>query len=181
MIKGGIECRPPDPPDFPFKYKHPHLPIRNSYEGVFEDSYWDNWTVNEYDPKVDCWPDWRKLITMAQAAGYQKQDKIARAVEILKHGADLGCHGTARLPSTVKNSRSVWQEGNGPKVADTLQDWVCKGIAFGPFKHSQMPFTDYKTNPISVKPKPKGKIRICNDLSAPHDITPNQGLPSSVN
>ena len=181
MIKGGIERRPPDPPDSPFKYKHPHLPIRDSYEGVFEDSYWDNWTVNEYDPKVDCWPDWRKLIAAARAAGYQRQDKIARAVEILKHGADLGCYGTARLPSTVKNSRSVWQEGNGPKVADTLQDWVSKGIAFGPFKPSQMPFPDYKTNPISVKPKPRGKIRICNDLSAPHDIAPNQGLPSSVN
>ena len=181
MIKGGIEARPPDPPDFPFKFKSPHLPIRASYEGTFEDAYWDKWETNEYDPGVDSWPDWRKLIEVAQAAGYQRHGMISRAVSILKNGADLGCHGTARLPSTVKNSRSVWEGQNGPKVADTLQDWVCKGIVFGPFTPSRMPFSDYKTNPVSVKPKPKGKIRICNDLSAPHDIEPDQGLPSSVN
>ena len=181
MIKGGIEPRPPNPPEFPFKFKYPHLPLRASYEGTFEDAYWDKWEVNEYNPEVDCWPDWRKLIEVAQAAGYQRQGMISRAVSILRNGADLGCHGTARLPSTVKNSRSIWSDNNGPKVADTLQDWVCKGIAFGPFKSSEMPFNDYKTNPISAKPKPKGKIRICNDLSAPHDIEPNLGLPSSVN
>ena len=31
MIKGGIEPRPPNPPEFPFKFKYPHLPLRASY------------------------------------------------------------------------------------------------------------------------------------------------------
>ena len=181
MTRAGATGRPDEVITPEYNYKYKHLPILASYEGTFPEEYWSHWDKNPYNPAVLSWADPDKLLHEAQTSEYQNTKRLAKAVEMLRHGATLGTTGNSRLPSTVRNSRSVWSEGAGPKVADTLQDWVKKGIVFGPFKPEEMPFTAFKSNPLSVKPKPRGKIRLCMDLSAPHDVDPSSNLPNSVN
>ena len=44
-----------------------------------------------------------------------------------------------------------------------------------------MPFEEYKVSPMSVRPKPGGKIRLIVDLSSPHGVPSDSDLPNSVN
>ena len=178
MIKNGILEQVVPEPDLPYPYKY-DLPREKSYARTLPDSYWSNWTKNPYTEDVLSWISWRKLEEEAKGVEYPNVGKLNRVVDILKNGASLGCVGTGRLPSRVRNSVSVQE--NGSKVADQLQDWVKSGIVAGPFTDEEMPFPEFKVNPMSVAPKPGGKIRIILDLSAPHGIPLDSPLPNSVN
>ena len=181
MTIAGTSEKPEEVITPDYKYKYKQLPILESYEGTFPEEYWSHWDTNPYNPAVKSWVDPDKLLHEAQTSDYQDTNRLAKAVEMLRNGATLGTTGNSRLPSSVRNSRSVWEQGAGPKVADTLHDWVTKGIVFGPIKPENMPFKEFKSNPLSVKPKPRGRIRLCMDLSAPHDADPDSNLPTSVN
>ena len=54
----------------------------------------------------------------------------------------------------------------GDRVADSLQDWVKEGIAWGPLLPEEMPWPDYIVNPMQVKLKPNGKARIIINMSS---------------
>ena len=144
----------PDPP-FPYKYD---LPLMRNYNRPLPDEYWGLWPVNEYSAEVSSWISWNELDKWAQRVSYPDKGKLRKVERILVHGALLGCEGTGRLPSSVQNSPSV--AANGSKVADTLMDWVKMGIVYGPFRQSEIPFEEYKVSPMSVAPKPGGKIRL---------------------
>ena len=130
MTIAGASERPDEVITPDYKYKYKQLPILESYEGTFPEEYWSHWDTNPYDPAVMSWVDPDKLLYEAQTSDYQDTNRLAKAVEMLRNGATLGTTGNSRLPSSVRNSRSVWEHGAGPKVADTLHDWVTKGIVF---------------------------------------------------
>ena len=180
MIKAGLEGRPEDPIIPPYKYKYPNLGVLNNYNGNFSENFWDKWITNPYTNEVNSWINWYALEWHIKATGYQDFRKIAKTRSILLEGASLGCDlQTARMPTWGKNSHTVAK--NGRKFADTLQDWCAMGIVAGPIRMGEMPFNEFKVSPMSVAPKPKGKIRPCMDLSFPHDIPADDPNPNSVN
>ena len=167
----------PPIPDFPYKYRN--IPIVKDYDKELGDEYWNTWVKNEYSEKVNNWISWERLEQEAISSGYHNKRKLGRARDILVHGAELGCSGTGRMPSRMRNSPTV--AGNGSKVADTLHGWVASGIVSGPFRESEMPFEEFKVSPMSVRPKPGGKIRLIIDLSAPHGVDSDSREANSVN
>ena len=171
------KVKEPETPKFP--YKHQNIPIVENYNKDLGDEYWGNWEGNPYNKRPGSWISWVKLNEEAESCGYPYRDKKLRIQDILENGATLGCEGTGRLPSRVGNSPTV--AANGSKVADTLQGWLKSKIIAGPFKESEMPFEEFKVSPMSVRPKPGGKIRLIMDLSAPHGVELGSPEPNSVN
>ena len=101
-------------------------------------------------------------------------------VKRLKKGADIGCKGAGRLPTSKPNSASAIEYGD--RLADSLQDWIKSKLAFGPLLQEEMPWQDYTVNPLLVKLKPDGKARICINMSAPHSKPGDpEDIPKSVN
>ena len=179
MIKQGVVDCPSEPETPPYVYKYPHLGVRDCYEGVFEDSYWHNWSMNPYTHEVLSWISWWELEKECNRVGYTNLHKMSRAKSILLNGASLACEGTGRLPTEGKNSKSVYE--NGRKFADQLHHWVQSGIVFGPLRRVDLPLDNIKIAPMGVAPKPGGKIRIVMDLSYPHGISKDDPRPNSVN
>ena len=179
MYRCGVlgKVTEPEAPKYPYKYHN--IPIVNNYSKDLSDKYWSNWETNPYREEVYNWISWEKIEEEAKSCGYHNRDKLVRVREILVNGATLGCEGTGRLPSRVRNSPTV--AANGSKVADTLQGWLKSKIVAGPFKESEMPFEEFKVSPMSVRPKPGGKIRLIMDLSAPHGVDITSLEPNSVN
>ena len=168
MFVCGAFSKVEEPPIPPYPYKHKHLPIMGDYKGKMTESYWKLWKCNPYSSKPNNWISWNKLKEQADLVGYGNKDKLRKVEKILTEGAELGCKGTGRLPSRMANSLTVAAAGS--KVADTLQDWIMAGIMNGPFKEEELPFPEVKISPLSVRPKPGGKIRLIVDLSAPHGV-----------
>ena len=179
MIKQGVEDCPKEPVTPPYNYKYPQLGVRDSYEGVFEDSYWQKWSHNPYNSEVLSWIDWWQLEKECNRIGYKNVHKMTRARSILLEGASLACEGTGRLPTWGENSKTVYE--NGRKFADQLHHWVQSGIVFGPLRRVDLPFEHIKVAPMGVAPKPGGKIRIVMDLSFPHGVPIDDPRPNSVN
>ena len=132
-----------------------------------------------YSGKINSWISWTALKGEAQSCGYHRKSKLLKAEDIILNGARLGCTGTGRLPSWVENSPTV--TANGSQVADNLHDWVVNKIVVGPLRQEELPFNSFKVSPMSVAPKPGGKIRIIVDLSAPHGVPADSPEPNSVN
>ena len=179
MVKCGVLDPVLEGPPPPYPFKHKNIPIMEDYTEAFSQDYWDRWEVNSYDEGVKSWIDWNNLEIEIKESGYHDGDKVKRVKDIITNGATLGCTGTGRLPTWEPNCRTVAQEG--AKVADQLQDWVKTGIVCGPFRKEDMPFDEFKVSPMSVRPKPGGKIRIIVDLSSPHRVPADSDLPNSVN
>ena len=179
MVKCGIMDPVWEEPTIPYPFKYKNIPIMQDYSNPLGDEYWDNWGKNEYDNSLRNWISWERLNEEIKDSGYTNMDKVNRVREILVKGATLGCVGTGRLSSSEPNCRTVAEDG--AKVADQLHDWVKSGIVFGPFRREEMPFEEYKVSPMSVRPKPGGKIRLIVDLSSPHGVPSDSDLPNSVN
>ena len=113
--------------------------------------------------------------------------EVEKAAGILDNGADLGCMGSARLPTKQRNAESCYEFGE--RVLDSLEDWLQQGIAAGPMTKKEVRHhlgADYTVNPISVRLKPNGKARIIVNMSAPHvkdkeKLDLSSGVPTSVN
>ena len=87
-----------------------------------------------------------------------------------------------RCKTSNKNANSKSALVYGERVADSLQDWIKEGIAFGPLLPEEMPWTDYSVNPILVRLKPNGKARIIVNMSSPYPKeSDKKGDPKSVN
>ena len=160
-----------------------NLPTLDSYEGELPEGYWENWEKKSYNDlqPIKSWISPDKLMEVATNLGYIGEEPgLQLAVERLIKGADIGCKGDGRLPTSQKNSTSATKYG--VRVADSLQTWIREGLCFGPLTVDEMPWKEFTTSPITVKLKPNGKARICINLSAPHrkDSDP-VGTPSSVN
>ena len=138
-----------------FSKTNGNLPTLDSYKGKLPDEYWQTWEKKSYDDlqPIKSWISPDKLIEVATNLGYSGEEPgLQLAVERLANGADIGCKGDGRLPTSQKNSASATEYG--VRVADSLQTWIREGLCFGPLKIDEMPWTEFTISPITVKLKP---------------------------
>ena len=172
-----------EPPVKVFKQKHPRLPVLNNYNSVLPESYWQKWLRKDYGsltPAVS-WIQPEALEGEARRLGFEdKEGRLQRTLTRLREGASIGCKGSARLSTKVRNSPTAFQYG--ARVMDSIQGWVADGLCYGPLKPEEMPFEDYTINPIVVKIKPTGAARVCINMSAPYPKPwHKEDEPSAVN
>jgi len=118
----------------------------------------------------------KRLKQLADALGCSDQDRLARVLQYVEKGADIGCRGQARLPSKSSNAASAFEYG--PQVSDAVAEWVQKGYVFGPVDAEAVPATA-KISGIMVRPKPNGSVREILNLSAPKGRSVNDGIDAS--
>jgi hypothetical protein len=109
----------------------------------------------------------------ADALGCSDTERLRRVLQYIVDGADIGCRGAARLPSSSNNAASAFEFG--PQVTDAIAEWVQKGYAFGPVDAAAVP-RDAKISGIMVRPKPNGSVRVILNLSAPKGRSVNDGI-----
>ena len=70
----------------------------------------------------------------------------------------------------MRNSPTAFQYG--PRLVDSLEDWLKDDLAAGPFTKEELVnifgAVGFKVNPMAVRLKPNGKARIIIDMSSPH-------------
>ena len=171
-----------------FKKKFEEIETRDSYEGVYEESFWDSWPKKMLPEKPEHWIDKDRLRKVARELNYRswKMDALMRWLE---EGADLGIERKeSRMPTRGPNSKTAYQYG--VRVIDAIREWVELGIAAGPFTEQEIMemveggMEGIKIAPMSVTIKDNGKARICMNLSFPHtrqDEEIKEGVPASVN
>jgi hypothetical protein len=180
--------RIPEPARFEPKYD---LPILEDYSlAKFPASYWSKWKKRSLNMLMpgSSWVSSEGLRDLAARANFPHTTMLNRVCDRLDNGANIGCEGRGRLPTFGSNAKTVYEYGD--RVSDSLQGWICEGIAAGPLRLEELavlpaPFT---VNPMGAKLKPNGKIRVLVNASSPHDEddwTPgwiwSPKLPGSVN
>ena len=178
------------PPKKAFKPKF-DLPKLGSYKGQLKAAYWAKWksrklTVRSTDKS---WVSAEKMEQLVKRAGCGRLGMMERVVERLKNGANTGVEGRGRLKTRVPNSSSVYEHGHA--VSDALQEGIMDGYLTGPYTFEEMEKllgSEFSINPMNVREKPNGKMRIIIDASAPHDMDEsvpgwlwNPELPGSSN
>ena len=113
------------------------------------------------------------LRAAAAAAGFFDINRLDLVCQDLAEGADIGCRGAFRRPSTSSNAPSAFQ--CGPQVSDAVAGWVAAGFAAGPFDPALRP-ADVKINGIMCRIKPNGSARVILNLSAPRGAAVNEGI-----
>ena len=174
---------PEPPPPAVAKKLFKNLKTRESYEGVYEEEFWEDFIRYDLPATVEHWVNKEKLKKEAEDADY-KSEKLDMVMEWLEKGVSLGCNkATARMPTERPNMASSYEWGE--MMTDTIQSWCAMGIAAGPYSREELEARGWKIkiNPMQVRVKPNGKLRIILDLSAPHlqEWEEKLGLPNSVN
>ena len=105
--------------------------------------------------------------------------KLEEIIKTLENGADLGIEGDGRWPSHGPNNSSALEFGQ--RLADSLQSAIKADIMWGPLTEEEMPWTQFKVSPMTIRLKPNGAARIIMDLSWPHDGELGEGKAISVN
>ena len=102
MNKWRDRAVPPLPEQVEFVRKHLELPELGSYEGILPDTFWACWTKRYYSDLDLCksWVNADRLEEMARNVGYKDEERLQRVLTRLKKGADIGCRGKAREPTS---------------------------------------------------------------------------------
>ena len=165
-----------------FTPKNSNLEVLDSYDKGLDDSYWSKWEGNSYKQEEGSFIDHQKLAAAAVRLGLREKSKVRETCEMLERGASIGVDAEGRWPSTGPNSSTVYEFGS--RVADSLQTAVKDGIMYGPMHRDEIPWTDFKVSPMTVRLKPNGAARIIMNLSFPHEpqlgsgeaCSPNEGM-----
>ena len=91
----------------------------------------------------------------------------------------MGIEGEGRWPSHGPNNPSSLEFGQ--RFADSLQTAIKANIMWGPLPEEEMPWTQFKVSPMTVRLKPNGAANIIMDLSWPHEGALGDGKAISVN
>lgn len=170
----------PEPVKKPFKKKNPEIPTLNSYEGDFDESYWESWTKVTPGEGVDSWIDLKELINVANEIGYVSP-KLDKAKVWLSEGVKLGVNDEdARKVTSGPNSKLALELGE--RVSDSLQAGIKQGYIKGPLTAEDLEeakIFDIKTIPLSCRLKPNGQARLILDGSFPH-FDPNEEIPAGT-
>ena len=174
---------PEPPPPAVAKKLFKNLKTRESYEGVYEEEWWEDFIRYDLPASVEHWVNKEKLKKEAEDADY-RSEKLDLVMDWLENGVSLGCNkASARMPTERPNMASSYEWGE--MMTDTIQSWCAMGIAAGPYTRAELEARGWKIkiNPMQVRVKPNGKLRIILDLSAPHlqEWEEKLGLPGSVN
>ena len=145
-----------------FTKKYNDIQSRPSYEGEFEESWWEPWPKKELPTRAEHWIIKNNLIKLAEELNYNSK-KLRRLIKWLEEGASLGIKvKESRMPTRGRNSKSAYKYGD--RVTDAMRDWVEQGIAGGPFTEEEVGrmtrgnMEDIKVSPMSVKLKDNGKV-----------------------
>lgn len=164
-------------PDLPpakiFKPKY-NIPTLPSYKAKPNPSFWNDFPTNYMQPAKSM-VNHHILKFMALETNFGNINLLETICNDLRCGANIGCKGPYRLPSTSTNAPSAFE--NGPHVTDAIADWIHKGFAYGPVPLDQIPLSA-KISGIMTKPKPNGAVRIILNLSAPLGRAVNEGIDS---
>jgi hypothetical protein len=113
------------------------------------------------------------LKSWANAVGCSDRERLTAVCRDLENGADIGCRGEFRQPTTSSNASSAIL--HGAQVTDAVADWVKQGIVAGPIDPAKRP-KNAKVNGIMCRLKPNGTARIILNLSAPKGACVNEGI-----
>ena len=105
-----------------FRKSNCHIPTLSSYKGKFPQSYWENFTKRDLRTKPESWISTEKLQEVARRVNHKNKKELEVAENILTHGADLACVGSARLGTKMRNAPSCFEYGE--RVMDSME--VCE-------------------------------------------------------
>ena len=154
-----------------FKAKH-NLYVLKNYSQPAPPGFWRKFPVNLLQPGISL-INHDKLKSLAIECGYPNLGLLEVIYKDIKFGADIGCRGQFRNPSTATNAMSAITDGE--KVTDAIADWVKKGFAYGPIPLYEVP-ASAKFSGIMTTPKPNGSVRVILNLSAPLGSAVNEGI-----
>jgi hypothetical protein len=143
------------------------------------------------DPGADFWADFpvnrsmegksvicvKKLAALGEKLGLGGNELLAAVCRDLEHGADIGCVGPYRAPTSSRNARSALEAGE--QVTDAVASWIKKGFVAGPFDAKECP-PDAKRNGLMCRPKPDGAVRVIMNMSAPKGACVNEGIDADL-
>ena len=184
MVESWTLLTPEPPPPVEAEKVYKAIKKRLSYKGKFEPEWWKAFKRFDLPATVQHWIRRDKLIEEAEKAGYVSE-KYTMVLEWLENGVNIGCEKeTARMATVGENMESAFTHGEA--LTDTIQSWCDMGICAGPYTREElegMGFKRIKINPMQVRVKVNGKLRIILDLSSPHldEWEEKLGLPGSVN
>ena len=157
---------PPRLPKKGFNPANPEIPILEDYRKEPKKEFWDkfpkhrNWrSGTPFKLRVD------RLEELVDQAGGTVQLKtlLEDVSDDIKIGADLKVESSYE-PTVNKNAPSAYEQGQW--VTDEVATAVKKQIVAGPFVKSEVP-ANATINSIQTAPKPNGKVRIIENMSAP--------------
>ena len=159
------------PPPKVFKPKY-NIQQLHSYKSNPDSDFWKQFPKN-YSQPAKSMVNHHILKSLALESNFRDVTLLETICKDLHTGANIGCSGASRLPSTSTNAPSAFEFG--PHVTDAIADWIHKGFAYGPIPLDQIPLTA-KISGIMTKPKPNGAVRIILNLSAPLGQAVNEGI-----
>ena len=102
-----------------FKKKYQDVESRESYEGVFEEKFWEHWPRKELPEKGEHWLDKEGLETLAKELRYDSH-QLRQVLGWFDRGAPLGVKkAEARMPTRGKNSKSAFLYGDRCEISDS--------------------------------------------------------------
>jgi hypothetical protein len=148
-----------------------NLPPLDSYKGKFPDGFWDPCTTagTQHAGLIDG----EALHEMAAGVHQIDRQRLDRVVQRAKFGADIGCKGIFRTPTSSSNAPDAYV--NGRQVTDAVGTWIQKGLVHGPVSEDDLP-PQAKVSGIMTRTKPDGSVRIILNLSAPKGLSVNDGI-----
>ena len=160
------------------------IPKLEDYGGEFPDELWEKWIRHDVPVSHVSWISADKLREEAREAGYESP-KLDASLNWLENGINVGCNTEEARMSTEQRNHPSCNE-HGELLTDTIQGWCAMGICAGPYEREQLEDLGFKgitINPMQVRVKPNGKLRIILDQSAPHlsEREAKPGVPNSVN
>ena len=151
---------------------------------VFPEKYWACWPAAVENTNLP-WLNAEEVERIYQETNCVGQEEFAQLVSDIRNGVDIGCRGSARIPTHSPNNKSAYTYGE--RLMDSLASWCKSGIASGPFTKEQIDQifpSGFTINAMQVAVKEDGKARPVIDMSAPR-LKPGEvvqeGVGTSVN
>ena len=173
------------PPPATFKKSNPEVPRLDDYKKEFSPEFWNAIVGYDLPEKHENWINGGKLKEEAKKAKY-KSRKLDITIDMLENGINIGIETEEARMATDRgeNYEAVYEFGE--EFTDALVTWLKDEIVAGPFTKEELKrrgFEEMKVIPVTVRPKPNGKLRIILDLSFPHlkESQRKPGVPTSVN
>jgi hypothetical protein len=135
------------PPPKIFKPKYLQLPVLSDYKVITDHQFWDNFPTNYVQPAKSNISA-GKLAGCLRAAGVPVTPQVAKVIDWVTDGADIGCKGRFRAASHSKNAKNAYAHGR--QVSDAIAAWVEQGYAYGPVEEEDLP-PDAKVNGILTR------------------------------
>ena len=148
-----------------WKPSNTNLLVLDKYEKTLSDEYWSRWEkyeIEEAKKDYGSWIDSTALRKKLVEVGYPINSHVEWILKYIKEGADIGCQGEGRWPTSKPNCPSALE--HGAALGDMIQTWIRDKICWGPLKWEELPW-DVSLAPLKAVPKPNGRIRPVLDLS----------------